>query len=197
MGLIAKENGSTDFKKVSAGVHESNCISIWDIGTQENKKFEKFNRKIMIQWEVDELVEVDGVEKPMTILKEYTLSLNDKSNLRADLVSWRGRDFTEAELDGFDLKDILGKPCQLNVVHRENGGKTYANILAIMPKGKSQKADSINTLSFYSIDDSGFDYPEGLPAWIVRKIEQSEEFRNQNSFEKPVNNDISEEDIPF
>ena len=58
-------------------------------------------------------------QKPFSIGKEYTLSLSSKSNLYKDLVSWRGKPFTEEELEGFDLSKLLGKPCQIQIIHKQ------------------------------------------------------------------------------
>ena len=43
---------------------------------------------------VTQLHDFDGVDKPIAISEFYTLSLNEKANLRRDLVGWRGRSFT-------------------------------------------------------------------------------------------------------
>ena len=39
--------------------------------------------------------------KPFLVRRRYTASLHEKSALRKDLESWRGRAFTNVELDGF------------------------------------------------------------------------------------------------
>jgi hypothetical protein len=74
------------------------------------------------------LSQIRGAGKPFTVSKFYTASLGEKANLRADLKNWRGRDFTDEELAGFEAKNILGKPCMLSVVETESEGKTYSNI---------------------------------------------------------------------
>jgi hypothetical protein len=59
----------------------------------------------------------------MIIAKQFTLSLNEKANLRADLASWRGRDFTPEEIRGFDLKNILGHWAMISVTASERDGR--------------------------------------------------------------------------
>lgn len=78
---------------------------------------------------------VKGEEKPRIISKEYTLSLSDKATLRRDLESWRGQRFSDDDIYvvGFDLQNILGKPCQITVGHNTSKtGKTYADIAGIV-----------------------------------------------------------------
>ena len=40
------------------------------------------------------------------VARVYTLCLHERAALRKDLESWRGRKFTEQELDGFDLEKL-------------------------------------------------------------------------------------------
>jgi len=87
----------------------------------------------------------------MTISKFYTLSLHEKSNLGKDLTSWRGRPFTETEKQGFDVRNLIGVPCQLNVMHKDNGKE---DISSIMPLGKNDKiAEQFNASVSFDIDD--------------------------------------------
>ena len=137
MGIIASDKGGGDFKPVPAGAHTAICTLVADLGVQGGGKF-KPSRKIAIRWELPgeilEYTDKDGNQKsgPMTIWNRYTLSLSEKATLRSMLESWRGRAFTEQELKGFDIVNILGKGCLLSVKHDKSGEKTYANIAAVM-----------------------------------------------------------------
>ncbi|MHA1379626.1 MAG: hypothetical protein ACTSRG_14730 [Candidatus Helarchaeota archaeon] len=48
------------------------------------------------------------------------MSLHAKATMRKFLESWRGKKFTKEELEGFDLQKILGKPCQLQIIHSDD-----------------------------------------------------------------------------
>ena len=99
-----------------------------------------------------------------------------KASLRKDLESWRGQPFTKEELKGFDLKNILGASCQLQVVHNVSDGKTYANIAAVMGLPKGVKGgEPENDLHFFSFEDEQ-EPPEGTPEWIVELIHQAAEW---------------------
>jgi hypothetical protein len=180
MGLIAKDKGGGDFTPIPEDLHLAVCYGIWDIGTQFSEKFGKATRKVVIVWELPHCRgEFDGKNLPRAISKRYTVSLHKKAELRKDLESWRGKKFTDEELKGFDLKKLIGVPCQIQVLHSTADGKTYANIAAITkaPTGTNVKPE--NPVKFFSFDD-GIPVPEGTPEWIMALIRQSEEFQREN-----------------
>lgn len=180
MGLTANDKGG-DFKKVPEGVHMATCIWLYDLGTQHNAQFNVDQQKCLIAWEIpEERVDIEGASKAMVISKKYTVSLNVKASLRKDLEAWRGRAFTEEELAGFNLKNILGKPCQLQVIHKQGeNGKVYANIAAIMavPKGHKPTPPE-NDLILFDMD-AGSCVPDNVPEWIMTMISASPEYKDK------------------
>ena len=149
MSLIAK-SGETSYPKVPIGVHKARCIKVIDLGTQRQEYSGEISwkRQILVIWELPEELNND---QPMTISKFYTLSLHEKANLGKDLTSWRGRPFTETEKQGFDVRNLIGVPCQLNVMHKDNGKD---DISSIMPLGKDDKiAEQFNTSVSFDIGD--------------------------------------------
>lgn len=135
--------------------------------------------KVMLMFEVPgETIEIDGTTTPMTIQKEYTLSLSEKANLRHDLQSWRGRDFNAKELEGFAVEKVLGQPCLLSVIHKISAKKkTYAHIASIsgLPKGV-QCPPQFHKLVRFEIDDGMHETFKALPEWIQKKIAACEEW---------------------
>lgn len=138
MPIVPSPNDTT-FAPVPAGNHVAVCYRVIDLGTQpsefQGKKSTK--QKILISWEIPDEKMEDG--RPFTIGQRFTWSMSEKASLRKSLESWRGRAFTDNDFSqtGFDIKNILGVGCMLNVVHATNGGKTYANIASVakLPKG--------------------------------------------------------------
>ena len=205
MGLTAKKSGES-FDPVSEGVHLCVCYGIWDLGTQYNEKWDTSSRKVIFSWEVPEeriTVERDGVKQdlPRVISKMYTLSLSDKANLRHDLETWRGKEFTKTELDGFDLQRVLGVSCMLQVMHKEKDGKMYANITNIIPAPKGTTVDPENPVMFFSFEENK-PIPEKTPEWIQSIIKNSSELngaeRDVQSAEDALT--VPEEDnsdVPF
>ena len=132
MAITVSASGGGDYTPAPAGVHQAVCCDVVDLGLVETEwqGQRKTAHKVRLVWQIDALMD-DG--RPYTVSSRYTASLHEKSRLRADLQSWRGRPFTAEELAAFDLEKLLGAGCLLNVVHTQRNGKSYADIVAIMP----------------------------------------------------------------
>lgn len=165
MGFVASDSGGGNFKRVPAGVHIGRCYSLIDLGTQlsSGQYGEKLQHKIRVAWELfgeDEngeqlTVEFDGQVMPMTISKSYTLSLSEKSSLRKDLQSWRGKEFTDEEAKGFDITKLLGHYCMVNVTTSETNGKTYSNVANLTPLPaalKNNKPVGVHEIVMFDLD---------------------------------------------
>jgi hypothetical protein len=175
MGLVAKDKGG-GFDPVEAGVHHAICYGVVDLGTQFSEVYNNETHKVLIVWELPfERIVIEGKDLPRAISRRFTLSLGTKANLRGVLESWRGRSFTEKELEGFDLKNLLGANCQINVIHNTNNGKTYANVSAVMPLPKgTEKRKNENEYQYFSMED-GIEIPDNLPEWMRDVISKSSE----------------------
>jgi len=192
-----------EFKIAPTGSHLARLYRIIDLGTQKSEYMGKVNmlRKVKFFWELhgDDLKTDDG--KPLIQTRNYTLSLGEKASLRKDLESWRGKSFTDDELRGFDLTNLLDKWCMITVQHRESNGKTYADAVAVTPVpavvAKAGLPDGVNpTLLFdmQKFDQAVFD---GLSDGLKNQIMQSSEFQNKN---RKVHNAIEDDEdlsIPF
>ena len=134
MGTIVDEGEKKVFHLAPAGTIRAACFNYWDLGYQKTtfQGNEKVMPKILIGWEIDERIP-DGeyAGKRFAVYKKYTKTLYEKGNLCKDLVSWRGKPFTDQEKKGFDLDNIIGASCLLTIVHNQIGDKTYVNIGAI------------------------------------------------------------------
>ncbi len=177
MPLIAKQKGE-DFPPIRAGAYTAVCITVADVGMSRGGRY-KPQHKVFVQWELigqTIAMQRDGerVELPRVIGKFYTLSLSKKARLRGDLESWRGRLFTDQELKGFDLFNILGAPCQLGIVHETGAdGNTYTNVGTIMGLAPgTPKPVARSPLLRYSRDEPG-DF-ERLPDWLQGRIMDGE-----------------------
>ena len=137
--MILTDTGGTAFTPCPAGSYLARCVRLIDIGTQTTdfQGEAKTAHKLLLAFEVvdDETRRDDGA--PFVLSKRYTASLHEKSALRKDLASWRGRDFTPEELKGFDLANVLGKNAFISVVEQSKDGRTFANMASVMkpPKG--------------------------------------------------------------
>jgi hypothetical protein len=163
------------------------CVGVIDCGTQhwEWMGEAKKGHKVRLQWELpteDTWTGDDGVEHARTTSREYTASLHEKAALRATLVSWRGRDFTEDELAGFDLTTILGKPCMLSIIHKTKAtGGVYAKVdnVSKIAKGITVPKEPVSPLVSYSIEDGADGTFKAFPEWIKNIIIGSEEWQSK------------------
>ena len=183
MALILKqESKGSSFPRLEPGVYPAICYGVVDIGEHYNKKFDKTARQVVLLWELPtEKVEIDGEDVSRVITKTYNMSLNEKATLRQTLKSWRGRDFTAEEMQGFDLLNILGAHCLLNITNNEtNDGKVYTNIDAVTPisKGMQKPAQTLQSFSF-DLDTDPLERLEQMPKWITEKIKASNTYQER------------------
>lgn len=115
------------------GLHPAVCVDVTapeEVETQFGTK-----TKITIKWQTATRDEASG--ERYLVSARYTLSLNEKSYLRRDLETWRGRSFTREELytpPGFDVLSIVGAPCQVMVKHKmSDQGLTFADVASVAP----------------------------------------------------------------
>jgi hypothetical protein len=199
--IIASSNETPRFPSVSVGVHKARCIKVIDLGTQKNDYQGQISwkRTVLILWETPE--ELDGEGKPMTISKFYNLSLHEKSKLSQDLVSWRGRPFTETEIKSFDVSKLAGVACMLNVI--EKNGKSV--ISSVMPLAKNDKVvEQVLPTVIFSLQDFQNGKKETfnqLSEGIRNMILRSRELQDMNQDLGDGNNgsdlNVGDEAIPF
>lgn len=196
MGLMAKKP-ENDFEIAPQGNHVATCYQVIDLGFQESnwQGNISWKHKVFVNFELSNEKMQDG--RPFSVGARYTLSLHEKAELRKALESWRGRGFTEQELEGFDLFNILDKPAMVNVQHNESNGNTYANISAITPLPKGMDVPKReNELIQYSLDDPDTNKDQ-LPNWCLEKINfEPRIVSSQKTPEADASIDF-DDDIPF
>ena len=215
MSLVAKDSGGGSFVPVPPGMYLARCYRIVDLGSQrsEYKGVVKNLQKVMLQFEVHgeddagkALVTPKG--EPMSISKNFTLSLAEKATLRIDLQTWRGREFTAEELRGFELKNILGQWAMLNIsTSTGTNGKEYTNITTInsVPKQmKSNLPEPFNKVAMFTIDNPDMEMFSTFSNNLREKIENSPEWLRQSESKKsqpkkPIGSgfDDMDDDLPF
>ena len=222
MSFIVEDNGG-DFERCPAGMHLGRCYRIVDLGTQKAEYMGqiKFLHKIMIGWEVHgtddagkPILMKDG--RPFAMFKNYTLSWSDKANLRLDLQSWRGKPFSQEEMRKFDLNNVLGAWCMLNVIEKpaKDGNKIYANVSTVSPVPSIYKQNGlpapVNPNQIFNLQNPDMDifgtFSDNLkakiqssPEWEKYISAQGEQYAKEQSDSansKQAFNDM-DSDIPF
>lgn len=211
MKYPAKSKG--DFKIPPAGNHVAICNMIVDLGIQPGRGMYPTPRpEVYIRFELcDEIISYlhNGVPKeaPMTVGGTYTASMNEKANLRKMVEGWQGKFKSDGDAENFEFKTLLGKKCLLNVVHKDSGGKTYANIhgASPLPKGMKHDGSQANASIFYSLESPDAKMLSFVPEWLRTKIAEriTDTDEHPNDHEPPldpgmtVGDKVQDDDIPF
>lgn len=204
MSLTVSGNSATNFPPIPEGTYLGVCYMLVDLGMQFSEKFKTTSRKVLVGWEIpSETIELDDGPHARTISKTYTASLNASANLRQDLAAWRGRDFTDIELEAFNLRNVLGKSCLINIIHQKaNNGNTYANIQSIMALPKVMEPGKLSESTVVlDLDEDPLDQVERLPKWVGELVKKSITYQDRlKAPEDPVDQtSYLEEDgeLPF
>lgn len=196
MSLTVKSNGN-GIPVMEEGTYQAICTGIIDIGLQYSEKYKKANPKVMIMWSFpSEKILVNEEEVVRIQSKEYTSSLGEQSNLRRDLSAWRGKQFTDEELQGFVLTNILNVPCLMQIIHKERNGNKYAEISSIMALPKTmEKADAsnLNHIIFDFDDKETWGNFFNIPEWIQNKIKSANNYESSGLKAYIETNDIKSE----
>ena len=209
MSFYVEDKGG-NFERCPAGLHLARCYRIIDLGTQKSEYMgqTKHMHKIMLGWEIHGTRE-DGSAirmsdgRPFGIFKNYTLSWSEKANLRLDLQAWRGKPFTQEELRRFDLKNVLGAWCMLNIIERAGqNGKTYSNVNGITPVPailKQNAKEGVNELQLFNLNEPNLEMYESFSDGLKAKISASPEWQKlqQENSESNAAPETKEDDIPF
>ena len=190
MALTISESQKMERKLPEAGATVGMLFSLVDLGTQKQTwdGEEKWMGKVRLSFELpDQLDEYEVVEngkttkvqKPMIVSIEQTRSLGEKASLRKLLEQWRGQTFTSAELKAFSLKNLLGKPAMLTLIHKTSQqGRQYCAIAGAskLPKGMKAPANTTNAQMYYEIEQGEGGQFSEMPEWLQDKIRASKEF---------------------
>jgi hypothetical protein len=213
MALTLSESAKQERKLPEAGATVGVLYSLVDLGHQKTNwdNQEKWTPKVRLTFELpdqtDEFeVEENGkrttVQKPMVVSIEQTRSLGEKASLRKLLEQWRGQTFTSKELQAFSLKNLLGKPAMLTLIHKTSQqGRQYCAIAGAskLPKGMKAPATTTNDQLYYEIEQGEAGQFNDMPDWLQEKIRASKEFATSagKSTATKVEVDADGNQVPF
>ena len=184
MSLTLKTEG--DYEQLAKGQYAAVCFRIVDMGTTEQQYKDgpvTKKKRVHISFEVPDQKMSDG--RPFSVSKTYTASLFESAALRKDLVSWRGRNFSEEEEAGFDISKLLGCTANVDVGHTENGNPKIIGIFK--PDGGVQRVPTQNEQVAFDLDTycdefngnsnekskAMCDIFDNLPIWQQEDIQKS------------------------
>lgn len=201
--MYLPQNTGGDFTPPPAGTHLAICYRVIDLGTQDVlfQGQQKQQHKVMLSWELPDERMDDG--QPFSIHKRYTWSSSEKSTLRQHLEAWRGIPFKDSDFGpgGFDIRNIIGKPCLLSVIHDNKDGKIYANVASVAKPMKNTVAPSLtNPTVFFSLEEFDAKTYDGLSQGLKDAISRSPEFQALGKPKPPPSDHLPpdlDDDIPF
>jgi hypothetical protein len=181
----------TQYQIPSEDVHDAICTTVAMIGSQVGK----FGRKaqVILTFELTDEMAVFSQEKgkePFTRSATLNLSWGQGAHLREIVGQWCGT--REIETVRRDLRPLLGKPAQVQVIHKEDlqTGQVRARILVPegvrAPRRGQEKIVPHNPLLHYWISDGRGGVFSSLPEWIQRRIVASEELSGRQSIPEEI-----------
>lgn len=194
MGLIVKKLEKTAVPPLAGGTYAGVCIGVVDLGEQYNERFKKVQNTVSLTFEIaGETVERGNGPEPRWLSREYTKTLGEKANLTRDLQKLLG----EGDLDGFDLRALLGRACLLSVQCRERpDGARFNRVEGLMalPKGMPAPVPASETFLFDMDDPATHAILPALPQFLREKVERSPTWARLRAGSEEM--DLDEDDAP-
>lgn len=175
MGASSSASGGGDYERPEVGNYSARCIQVVELGTQRGSYDNKptMKEELMLVFELDATME-DG--KPFVANWWGTNSLAETANLYKLLVQWRGKAFTPAELERFDLGNLLDVVCSVDLVLNKKGTKVSVGKTGVSSLNKKlTMPERINPLVNFGISDIGSPLWDSLYPWVQKIIEKSDE----------------------
>lgn len=178
--MQAKQPTSVPKEVLKTGSYIARCISIIDLWSQYNSKYDNRFDKFRIVFELPNELRVfkeENWEQPMVLSKEMTNVLSKKSHLTAMLQS---RLWTIPA--SFMLDDLLWKECLLSVWTYEKDWEEKNTINGVSPMIKGTTCpEQINPSFLFELDKFDMDKFNKLSDYTKEKIfksQQREEIKN-------------------
>ena len=186
MSIIAQQtNNGGGGQTVPAGTHVARCYQIIHIGTVPDT-FQGEDRlvdKVRLVFELPlETADFGKGEQPFSIGRDFTLSMHEKSALRAFVQNWLGESLSDSDAAKFNVGTMIGKEAMVSVMHRTaNTGRTYADLKGASPLVKGMTCPPlVNSAFLLDYDSEDFDLRfKMLPEWLQNKVSSSAEFSNR------------------
>lgn len=191
MPTFPEKQSQKEFKLIPAGTHLARCYQFIHIGHVPNTfpgATSAIINKIRLTWELPEEMTVfkEGTApQPFSISQDYTLSMNEKANLRKMIQSWTGRNLTDEEAESFDVESLVGMDCLITISHSEKNGKKYANIQNITKcPAKMPCPPQVNPSKVINWENINKETYDALPEFLKKKLMESKEYRKWMGIEE-------------
>jgi len=185
---VTAKAGESKFKPHNEGQFVAQCVDVIDLGEKvdEGPNFPaKLSQKCALVFRT-------GEKNPDTgdltdVAQEYTVSMNEKANLRKALESWRGRPYTESEANkGVPVDKLTGQWALIGVAHKTSAkGRTYAVVQSVVGVPKIMQ-DKLPIFAEYKRADF----------WKERKEEYAKEAAKFRALHAGPSGEIDDDGFP-
>ena len=142
---VIARGSDAKFTPHDAGQFVGQCVDVIDLGQKVEEfagKPTKLAAKVALVFRTGERNAETG--EYSDIAQEFTVSLNEKANLRKFLEQWAGKPYSDEQIEqGVALNALTGRHGLLTIAHKTSGkGRTYATIAACVGIPKQMAAGS-------------------------------------------------------
>lgn len=183
--IKATNKKSEDFAPIDEGSYPARIYQIIHIGTISGYQGQLQNKvRIGFEFPTEKLVfKEENGEQPRILSQEYTLSFNEKANLRG-LIDACDPEALKVDGDGFleefNVEELIGKECLVTISHKakKDGSGIIATIsnCTRMPKGMVCEP-AINKPQILSYDNWNEELFNSYPDFLKDKIKTSVEYK--------------------
>lgn len=138
---ISAKNSDSKFRPHPEGQFVAQCVDVIDLGEKVEDYLgqpKKLSHKCALVFrtgeqnpETNDLIDIAG---------EYTVSMSEKANLRRILETWRGKAYSEDELEEVPLEKLEGNWAMIQVDQKtSSNNRKYARIISVTPVPKQMR----------------------------------------------------------
>lgn len=155
----ASKGGDGNYEKAPPGNHPAVCVGMIDLGTQLNnyQGNEKYEHRVYFVWELVGEKNTEG--KNFLLGIDLNISLSELAKLRKWIEARTGQQIPDGA--EYDISAELGKPCLLNVIHKN--GYPKIDSLSSLPKGMPTPVSTITPVAL-TLDE--IKAGATIPAWV-------------------------------
>lgn len=216
MSLNVKDTGRERRPLPEAGNHPAVCVGVVEMGSYLSRDKKEYIPKVLFMFELlDETYEwkdqVTGEVRDGRVLAsvEYAKFFSRNAGLRKNLESWRGRAFKTEELEGFFLGNVIGKKCNVNIIHKVSHiGNPYMKISQLAKYRSDPRFDKLKSLRdeiVLSLEPGEFKQIlfDAIPNTMRENIKTTPEYKKlmtwlekQKATEEPIKEATPEPEAP-
>jgi len=175
---ITATQANKEYQNAPVGNHIARIFSIVHEGVIPTTYMgePKETDTVRIGWELPNEKMENG--QPFAVYQEYTLSMGEKANLRKLVHGIIGQGLMDAEAKSFEVTELMGRVCMLNVVHNEKG---YPKVMGAAPLPKGIDApEAINPEFILDFDENWSEEKMSkMPQFVQDKVKSSRNYVNK------------------